>query len=318
MTLVRLTLTASLLALLTPAGVAHATFPGRNGDLAFVYESPNSPCSEEGCFAPVSILVADSRGRSIRRVAGPGYTHDTPGAPAFSPDGRSIAYNEDRVFVVTPRGRRAVVRGGEEPAWAPDGKRLAFTRYGPSDPDAGLDRSSDIFVMPQGGQPELLVEHGREPAWATTGAIAFVRGPRHRYGEHTLSQIYLVDPEVGARLLTSTPGEQPDWSPDGTRVVFERTVGRDSRGFERTSVYVVNVDGSGLRRVASGADPVWSPDGRRIAFAKRGSLYTIGANGGRVRTFMRRGHFGKGRRGGGSDPAWQPLPAGSRPSFGGA
>jgi TolB protein len=44
------------------------------------------------------------------------------------------------------------------------------------------------------------------------------------------------------------------------RLVFQTSVGGD--------LYVVNVDGTGLRRVADGMDPSWSPDGSEIAFAR--------------------------------------------------
>ncbi len=57
---------------------------------------------------------------------------------------------------------------------------------------------------------------------------------------------------------------QPAVSPDGTRIAF---VGRDG---DNRDVYVVNTDGTGLRRLtaAPGDDdqPAWSPDGTRIAF----------------------------------------------------
>jgi TolB protein len=66
----------------------------------------------------------------------------------------------------------------------------------------------------------------------------------------------------------------PAWSPDGRRLAFVRVRGG------RSDIYVVNRDGSGLRRLAhaitfrpmpgssSGfaANPAWSPDGQKIAF----------------------------------------------------
>ena len=58
----------------------------------------------------------------------------------------------------------------------------------------------------------------------------------------------------------------PDWSPDGTRILFTRvaTSGANS------DIYVMNADGSGQTRLTDNPAfdfwPVWSPDGTRIAF----------------------------------------------------
>jgi Tol biopolymer transport system component len=53
-------------------------------------------------------------------------------------------------------------------------------------------------------------------------------------------------------------GDEPSWSPDGTKIAFVSPQGP-------TSVYVGRPGGR-RRRLAVGGKPVWSPDGRRIAF----------------------------------------------------
>lgn len=64
-----------------------------------------------------------------------------------------------------------------------------------------------------------------------------------------------------------------DWSPDGEHLVFAITDGTFSASVglldDDRGVYVVGVDGSGLRRVAiDGLDPYWSPDGSHIAYTR--------------------------------------------------
>jgi Tol biopolymer transport system component len=76
---------------------------------------------------------------------------------------------------------------------------------------------------------------------------------------------------VGCRADGSNPirfaedALSPQWSPDGTRIVFEsRRDGGDSE------IYVMNADATGQTRLTDspGIDrqPTWSPDGTMIAF----------------------------------------------------
>jgi TolB protein len=82
-----------------------------------------------------------------------------------------------------------------------------------------------------------------------------------------------------------------DYSPDGKRLVFYRAV-KAEPDFPTDlggSLWVVNADGSGLRRIETGANPPawwarWSADGRRIVFATQrtapqGALWTADVDG---------------------------------------
>ena len=124
--------------------------------------------------------------------------------------------------------------------------------------------------------------------------------------------LYVVNSDgSGLRNLTSKLGagqglgaglaSDPVWSPDGRKIAFVRLS-------KRLGVYVVNVDGSGVRNltpkpVGAYASPAWSPDGRKIAFVSdrddNSEVYVMNANGSGQRSLTRNPAFD-------DDPAWSP------------
>lgn len=167
------------------------------------------------------------------------------GFPAWSPDGRSIAFSSnggdshvppDLWLVSTDPGStpRRVPLGGPprsemtEKDWSPTGDRLVVSEAG-SPPR--------LFITDTSGRDTAYITptstNARMPSWHPGGEwIAYVRLDQE-YGD-----LWLIRPDGSDDHLLVARAVYPAWSPDGQRIAFSRP--SDSA----VAVWSINADGS--------------------------------------------------------------------------
>ncbi len=187
---------------------------------------------EGGEYGEVTIFTAAANGTHVRRIS------DFGCCPRFSPDGT-------QVMMAGP---------------TPGGQRIT----------AGIVHSdgSHLQTIPL-RDPTLNLGAG---AWAPNGKQMALEGWDDSNPDR--NGVYIVGLPDGrglARLTRHPDHDIPmDFSPDGSRIVFLRAEpGTDP---PTGSLYVVNVDGTGLHRITPpgidvGTTARWSPDGKEIVFA---------------------------------------------------
>jgi imidazolonepropionase-like amidohydrolase/Tol biopolymer transport system component len=216
--------------------------------------------------------------------------------PAVSPDGNWIATRSDRptgrgiwLHPVSGKLHRQVTDSGlilgddaGLPAWAPDGRRLAFIRQG------GLWLVSRIGDPPARVSVSGLSGVIDEPDWHPDGSRLAVSGPWRGGPARALldgppgASIWEVDLAGGAaRRLTQDArfARAPAWSPDGRSVAY---FAADTAGHFRLEV----LPNGGIARVVardSAMEPRrvrWSRDGRTLIYVAAGRLRRVPADGG--------------------------------------
>jgi dipeptidyl aminopeptidase/acylaminoacyl peptidase len=198
-------------------------------------------------------------------------------APAWSPDGRWLAFLSDRgeddaqtqVWALPAGGGEARVLtnlpgGVDDFQWAPDSLRLALTATDPEHP---------------AGTPKP-----KNPPPIVTDRFHFKQDVDGYLGTRR-SHLYLHEIASGQTTqLTSGAHDEayPSWSPDGRRIVFVTRSGEDPDRRPRIALHVIEpragATGKPLAQL-DGADsdslqglrPQWSPDGRRIAYLQGGA-----------------------------------------------
>lgn len=285
-------LAASLLVL--AAKPAEAAFPGKSDKITFVRGARTAQATGE-------VYVMDRDGSAQTRLT----NNDVfDGLPAFSPDGKRIAFTSrrdsiapqvnDEIYVMDPKdedgdgngeGLTRITKSNLEnefqPAFSPDGKKIAFTSN---------QGGNEIYVMDADGtdRERLTNNAARDarPAFSPDGErIAFTS---NRDGDDEIYAMDATDQDGdgnGDNLTKITNNTVSDthvnFSPDGEKVAFSSN--RDGN----TEIYLANKDGSNPSRLTDTPKvdefPAFSPDGTEVAFSSNRDgnfeIYVVSSDG---------------------------------------
>jgi Tol biopolymer transport system component len=178
------------------------------------------------------------------------------------------------------------------PHWSPNGKRVAVVSFlGAPCPPSCIENT--VIINPDTGAyrtflPEGSAAFGKACSLWSPDATHFACDGEND-SDPSVNGLYTVRSSDGGglRRLTNAEGMADipiDYSPDGTRIVFGRVDTQNHQCDKRSALYVVNVDGSGLRRITPWGfcddDGSWSPDGSEIVFEHFGTPWVVHPDGG--------------------------------------
>jgi Tol biopolymer transport system component/DNA-binding winged helix-turn-helix (wHTH) protein len=265
---------------------------------------------------PLSIYLVSIDNGEKRKVTAPAAGAAGDSYPAFSPDGKTLAFLRSSSRATTDLYLLSLDGGAPRRltvdntsilglAWTSDGREIVFSSR----------RGSSIYslwrIPVNGGTPERLPTIGQNVV-----SPAISRQGNHLVYTETLDDqnIWRLEKDAAGRagaevnLISSTLGDNgPDYSPGGEKVVF---ASNRSGGF---GIWVCDSGGANPAQLIDRGPyltgtPRWSPDGRWIAFDSRSNdaghegnadIYLISAEGGQPRRLT-------------SDPAEDVAPSWSR------
>ena len=256
----------TILAALALAPAASATFPARNGLIAFQARTDHG----------VQIFTIRPNGHDLRQITN--VAGDATAAD-WSPDGRRIAFsfNECSVGIMDADGSDLSLIADDsslcqaDPSFTPDGTRLVYTRFDPV-PEVEqiwsmrLDGSDQRFVTGAGGPDPNVSPDGQKLSFKGARGALFVQNVDG-------SGLVQVSPTVSVAY-------KHDWAPDGQHLVFSDN--SDPGPTDAVNIAIVRADGSGMEYITHETAPViayvgsYSPDGQWIVWrlVKEG-LFTL-------------------------------------------
>jgi Tol biopolymer transport system component/DNA-binding winged helix-turn-helix (wHTH) protein len=247
---------------------------------------------------PSSGIYAFSLTGNRRRLTMPPKEYHGDHMPAFSPDGRALAFcrlagfSTSEIYVVSldgelapigaPRSITTYKRWSVNPVWIEEGRRVLHLLSEHPETRHEL-RVASVTELPAHPRTVMLPDEPAEIS-ATTKGLIYSR----RVADSNIWRVRIPaegePPAVPERFITSTRSdEKPSYSPDGTRIAF---VSKRSGSDE---IWIANADGGNAVRMTSFGGALvgimnWSPDGQRIVFHARpegqADLFVIAAAGG--------------------------------------
>ncbi len=262
--------------LLGAANPALAAFPGVNGPIAYIPWHSSGAVFLTGTGQLVGATNADTD-------------------PVFSPDGSRVAFvakgsdGRNHIFVIRKDGTqlRDVIGANVfgtgafigNPAWTPDGQGISFD-VASADPS-----SNGIWTVRLDGEGERTrtVPVGQFPKWSSARnemVYSCVSGfCVYNAKTRQIRQLPIQWPD------SSAPG-RPEWSPDGSRIVFAMSWGVQPD--PHNEIFTMGPYGGGLTQITNGGpatctsnpqgvpptkyppvfhfEPTYSPDGQQILF----------------------------------------------------
>ena len=228
-------------------------------EMDVVYEGFLSGTSE--------LLVLSLRGGEPSRVLPTGAIVTSP---APSPDGSRIAFVASTpespasdIYIVNRDGSGLfrltnAPEADDNPAWSPDGKKIAFRSY--------RGQQADVWVADADGSNLVNLTSGassddRRPTWSPAGThIAFAS---NRAGTFDIWTMRADGTDLYQLTKSAQYDTEPTWSVDG-RIAFRRSDDNTS------DILVVNARGGAERRLELPGHelmPSWSPNGAMLVFA---------------------------------------------------
>ena len=293
---VRGLLALALLAVAVTAEVrdgAQATTPGKNGKIAF-----RRYLNDDHSMGVVFVANADATNARQVTQAARGVVDDQPD---WSPDGSLLVFSRClpgkpcAIFTVKADGtgpKHVSPPSGpgfidySMPSFAPDGRHIIFTRAsGGIKTYAGGDqiKHSDVVLMDLNGKHLRVLARAATyradyefPMLSPDGSHYLFEHRRSYFADKRTRRAIVVSSTDGKQRKRLTPwsldaGDNPDWSPDGTRILFHSYAGEDDS--VQAQIFTIGADGTDRRQLTHFPDgtfvgaPSYSPDGTQIIFS---------------------------------------------------